>query len=110
MITINAGQTQSLQSVVEGTGAVTGWLWAEPSSSSPRSLAHFWASSCSRGSIAKRWLRAPGWGQTLQQGQIRRSCQPSLCLWPSSKAQPSSGWATAKIRLRTVSSCKSALR
>ena len=46
MITINAGQTQSLQSVVEGTGAVTGWLWAEPSSSSPRSLAHFWASSC----------------------------------------------------------------
>jgi len=103
-----------LLSVAEGVGGLAGWLWSEPSTSSPRARAHFWASSCSRGSMRKRHCRSVAGSQTLTVGQSRRKDQsvetgpagPELkqpLRVPRRRAQPSSGAAASSSRSISVS-------
>lgn len=115
-ISIKVGPKARAQSVAEGCGPLLGWLWTEPSSSRPWRRAHFWAWSCSRGSIRKRRSRSLAGSHTLVVGQTCRTDQGSAAadpaaptsgrLVPNSRPQPSWGAAAASRRSRSVSACR----
>lgn len=85
-----AGATHQAKSVADGTGGELGWLWANPNTAIWCWRAHFWASSCSRGSMAKRRPRSSATGQRLQQGQT--SCTTrTLAICPQQQGTPFQG-------------------